>query len=209
MALSLGSLIILLVFLRRKFSRAYLLCLSLFWLYLMLLASLILFPVPIFEASFPRQPLMDMLSRVNLIPLDFGYLFHANHNTIFEQLIGNILLTLPLGFGLPFIGAFKPGRLFWLAVGSGFAIEMLQFAACLLLGSDYRGIDINDALLNSLGTLLGYAFFRGFARLYLLLMNQRIKTRNGGLLSYIDQVALHGSATPEIRLKSQPRNSFF
>ena len=162
----LGILAILLVLLRRKRSPAYLLGLAVFWLYLLLVVSQIIFPIPLPEGIRTRSPVTDILSHVNLVPFNFGRLFDYPPTVIFQQLFGNILLTVPFGFGLPFLARFKPKHFPWLALGAGFAIETAQLGFCLLVGATYRSTDINDVLLNAVGALLGYALFRGFAWVY-------------------------------------------
>jgi glycopeptide antibiotics resistance protein len=198
MLLSLGILIVLLIFLRHKRRWAYLFCFSLFWLYLMVVASLVFFPVPLVDLSIPCQPIDEILARINWTPFNFRYLYAANSTTIFEQVIGNVLLTIPIGLMLPLVAHFKAGRRIWLAAGVGFIIETMQLAACLLVGFAYRGIDINDVMLNGLGALLGYLCFHGLARLVKRLPGPS-RTSSGGLFAYIHSVALAGDAAPESR----------
>ena len=108
-----------------------------------------------------RSPVTYILSRVNLVPFNFGNLFDNHPNVIFQEIVGNILLTTPIGFGMPFLVDFKPKNFPWLAISAGLAIEMVQLGFCLLVGSTYRSVDINDVLLNATGALLGYTLFRG------------------------------------------------
>jgi glycopeptide antibiotics resistance protein len=159
----LGILLILLVLLWRKCSLAYLFCFSVFWLYLLLVASITIFPMPLPEPVAPRDPIQYILSHVNLIPFNFGNLFDNNPNVIYQEILGNILLTAPFGFGMPFLARFKPKSLPWLVIGPGLAIETAQLGINLLAGGIYRNVDINDVLLNAAGALLGYTLFRGFA----------------------------------------------
>ena len=196
MLLSLGILTAMLIFLRHKRRWAYLFCFSLFWLYLMVVASLVFFPVPLVDVSIPRQPIDEILARINWTPFNFRYLYSANSTTIFEQVVGNVLLTIPFGLFLPFIAHFKAGKFFWLAAGVGFIIETMQLTACLLVGFAYRGIDINDVMLNGLGALLGYLCFRGLTHLVKFLPAHPFISSNG-LLAYLYSVALNGSAAPE------------
>jgi len=78
-----------------------------------------LFPIRIpqeWPGNITPQNILGIFSHVNFIPFNFGYLFTANASVIFEQLIGNILLTLPFGFGLPFLVCVLGRRIFWLAL---------------------------------------------------------------------------------------------
>lgn len=57
-----------------------------------------------------------------------------------------------------------------------------------MLGYPYRVIDINDAILNAFGVLIGYGMFRIFAWLYLR-VTQRFASKHRGLTAYIYDVA--------------------
>jgi glycopeptide antibiotics resistance protein len=129
---------------------------------------------------------------VNLVPFNYGHLFDLHLNVIFLEIFGNILLTVPFGFGIPFLARFKPKNFPWLAIGSGLAIETAQLGFCLLLGANYRTVDINDVLLNATGALLGYTLFRGFAWLYSIISN-RIKIKQSGLFAYVYEVAIYAT----------------
>jgi glycopeptide antibiotics resistance protein len=63
----------------------------------------------------------------------------------------------------------KGRQLPWLALAVGFSTELTQLATCLILGVNYRSVDINDTLLNALGVLIGYGIFRGLAIFYFAL----------------------------------------
>jgi glycopeptide antibiotics resistance protein len=198
----LGILIIILFLLWRKRSPAYLFCFSVFWLYLLFVVSLTIFPMPLPETIVARTPVIYILSRVNLVPFNFGGLFDNHPNVIFQEIFGNILLTIPFGFGIPFLACLKPKNLPWLAIGAGLVIETTQLGFSLLIGGLYRSVDINDVLLNATGVLLGYALFRGFACLYVAI-SYRINIKQNGLFAYLYEVALCGRAVHVVSSKSQ------
>jgi len=87
---------------------------------------------------------------------------------------------VPLGFGLNFISRVRTRDILWLSITIGLGIEAIQFVVSLVLGYPYRVVDINDALLNAIGVLIGYGFFRAFAWLYLTI-TQRLKIEHRGL----------------------------
>ena len=198
----LGILIIILILLWRKRSPAYLLCFSVFWLYLLLGVSLTIFPMPLPETIVNRSPVNYILLRVNLVPFNFGGLFDNPPSVIFKEIFGNILLTVPFGFGIPFLAPFKPKNLPWLAIGAGLVVETAQLGISLLIGGLYRSVDINDVLLNAAGVLLGYALFRGFAWLYVPI-SDRIKIKQSGLFAYLYEVALYNRGMHAVSSKSQ------
>ncbi|MGN7472226.1 VanZ family protein [Brevibacillus sp. SAFN-007a] len=101
----------------------------------------------------------------------FDYVFHYEHYnayTIAYNLLGNIVLFMPLGLLLPLLfAAFQNvHRVFFTALFASLTVEFLQFL--LALGS----FDVDDLLLNVLGGLGGYGLFRAGAA---LLYNQRSK----------------------------------
>ncbi len=144
----------------RKRKPAYLLFFSLFWLYLLLLVSVVVYPfeVNLAPGSYPEPP------KINLIPFHESNCGHAGSCVL--ETVGNVLLTVPFGFGISFLLKLKPRTVPWVALSLGVGIELQQLVMSLILRSDFRTVDINDALLNALGVLLGYALFRLFARGY-------------------------------------------
>jgi glycopeptide antibiotics resistance protein len=149
----------------RKHGPAYLFCFSLFFGYLMAVLSVVFFPIrlpQVWPGGITLQTTIWALSHINLIPFNFGDLFSMNAKIIFEQLVGNILLTAPFGFGLPFLVPISTRRILWLALYAGLALETTQLGIELLgLVSGYgHSIDINDVLLNAAGVLVGYGLFR-------------------------------------------------
>lgn len=166
--LSLSGLAVLLIVLRcGKHSWRYCFASALFWLYLVALVGLTLFPIPIEAAGESHLPASDVLIRVNLIPFDFGGLFELHPNVIRRELVGNILLTVPFGLGFPLLSRIHARVVPWLALTVGLAIETAQLLVSLAIGSAYRGVDINDVLLNATGVLIGYGLFWILTWLYL------------------------------------------
>lgn len=155
-----GLVILLAIVWRQKRSLSQLFYFSIFWIYIVLLIGATIFPVPFLKNGDERQPALYILSRVNLVPLHFGGLFNLHPNIIFRELLGNILLTVPIGFGIPFLSGLREKQIPWLAMGVGLSIELTQLMISLWIGSAYRGVDINDVLLNAAGVMLGYVFFR-------------------------------------------------
>lgn len=84
-----------------------------------------------------------------------------------ENLLGNIFAFSPLGFFLPMLfkkcGRFK--NIFLVSLGASLFIEIVQLI--FYLGT----CDIDDLILNVLGSLLGYGVYRLFYNLY----NKRVE----------------------------------
>jgi glycopeptide antibiotics resistance protein len=190
---SLAIVIVLLAILwRRKYSRYYLFFFSLFWLYLLLVVGATLFPIPLPQSAreaLSRQSAVYILSRVNLIPFSWNQFNRLNPAYIFRrEIIANILLTVPFGFGISFIARIRARHIAWLAPALGLGIETSQLVLCLVLGVYYRGVDINDVLMNTLGVLCGYALFWIFSWLYVA-VTARLKIEHKGLFAYVHSVA--------------------
>lgn len=151
---------------KRKFKPAYLFFFSIFWIYGLVLVGAILFPMPIGDIAGQgagRQSAAYILSRVNLVPFNYSRMIKlARGFVIWREIVANILMTMPFGFGISFVARVRARQVPWLALALGFGIESVQLGACLLFGLSYRGVDISDALMNAIGVLCGYGCFLMF-----------------------------------------------
>lgn len=78
---------------------------------------------------------------------------NGNINYFLINFLGNILIFMPLGFLLPFIWKKK----FIFTSFIGFSISaFIEFVQLFIA----RGSDVDDLMLNTLGTILGYMVFR-------------------------------------------------
>jgi glycopeptide antibiotics resistance protein len=187
----------------QRTSWAYRLGLAVFGLYLLLVAAVIISPpTPILNYGGQRDSVAEILARINLRPFDFGNLFLLSSTVILHQLIGNVLLTLPFGFGLPWLIRLRGRSIIWLGPAVGLALEGAQLVENLFLGASLRGVDINDVLLNALGVWIGYGLFRGFAWVYVALLGQ-LAVQPRGLPAFL--YALAGQARGSIRRRSQEK----
>jgi glycopeptide antibiotics resistance protein len=81
------------------------------------------------------------------------------------QLIGNILLFVPLGFFLPWLSA--RCRRFATTVSIGLAVSVgIELAQLVMLvtGLSRRAVDVDDVILNVTGACLGYLAWRARER---------------------------------------------
>lgn len=85
-----------------------------------------------------------------------------------KQVMGNVLLTVPFGLGLPFIAATNFRSIAWKGLLFTVSIELIQLLTNVtyIAGYGYRQVDINDILFNFLGTMIGYSLFRSIVWLY-------------------------------------------
>lgn len=106
-----------------------------------------------------------------------------------SQLLLNVLLTIPFGFGLPFVFQVRGRDVLVVGVLLSIGIELAQLAAdALYLALPAWSIDINDVLLNSLGVLLGYAAFR-LASLFYVTTLGRLPVRRGPWTHFHDTMS--------------------
>jgi glycopeptide antibiotics resistance protein len=179
---------------KQKRSFSYFFFFSVFWVYLLVLVSVTIFPVPLPDAGtfLAKQEITFVLSHINFVPFKYLSDPYANPYIVFLEILQNILLTVPFGFGVSFIAQLKARDFPWLAIALGLAIEASQLVISLGVGG-YRTIDITDVLLNAIGVLLGYGVFRIFAWLYLMITH-RFGINHKGLLTYIYNVACRAQA---------------
>ncbi|SEF83851.1 VanZ family protein [Paenibacillus sp. UNC499MF] len=153
--LALLVLIVLLVRLKIKHKRShlYLLLYVIFYIYMVNVLRYTLFPIPLFVWEHDVFRLSYDLDPTNFVHWEAA------------QIYNNILLSVPFGFGLPFLRKVSFKRMLRAGVMFGVAIEGAQLLLSLLFRAGYRSVDVNDVLLNFTGVLLGYGCYRLFAAL--------------------------------------------
>jgi glycopeptide antibiotics resistance protein len=181
---------VLLVLRRGGHSRPYLLSFLVVIVYLSLVAreTLVFFSLPAY--IFPNP---GFSKYVNLVPGKAGP--HSWSGFDLKQVIINILLGVPLGFGLNFLKVVRLRTLPWAALGFGFTIEALQLVSSLIAGHPRHIADVNDMLLNAFGVVVGYGVFRGITGVYMLVRARGDRAsvtpgqrRSGGLRTYLAAV---------------------
>ncbi|MFC7373603.1 VanZ family protein [Fictibacillus iocasae] len=104
---------------------------------------------------------------MNLVLFDsIRLMWHSgDYWLIFKNIIGNLMLFFPLGFLLPLISrVFSSWRtMFIIGFGTSALIEMLQYSYA------QRIFDIDDILLNGIGTLMGLLLFKICALIFRLI----------------------------------------
>ncbi|WP_286680770.1 VanZ family protein [Tepidanaerobacter sp. EBM-49] len=137
----------------------------LFCIYFIFLIKVILFKYPINIAISALKageipPLAVRLESANFIPTKTIFRFvviSKNLRVSAENLLGNIAIFAPLGFLLPVILKRKIHSLKSVVTASFFVSLAMETAQLLFnLGI----FDVDDILLNMLGAILGYAFYR-------------------------------------------------
>jgi len=86
---------------------------------------------------------------------------------VLKQVAGNVLLFIPLGFALPIL-FFKITNIKTIIIGFtlSLAIELIQAIIGMFLGYNYRSCDVDDLILNTIGTIIGLAIYNGSSRYF-------------------------------------------
>ena len=118
----------------------YILFFTLFYIYLVKVVGETQFPIYLSE-SMRANVGQNVLNNVNLIPL-----IQLNKDAVQTSVL-NILLTIPFGFGLPFITEFKFRKVLYCGMLFSMLLETLQLLTAFISGFTFRVIDINDTYL--------------------------------------------------------------
>jgi glycopeptide antibiotics resistance protein len=139
---------------------------AIFIVYLFLVAAITIVPTRIARPRLPRS------THINLVPLGYSFTCFrqdpAAHPRValfcLRNTLGNLALFLPLGILLPllFPGFRSLGRVALLAVFLSLSIETIQFFSAFI--GNFRAVDIDDVLLNTLGACVGFVIYRVASR---------------------------------------------
>jgi glycopeptide antibiotics resistance protein len=136
---------------------------TVFWMafvvYCFALVELLFFPIPYKPSEFAdvryfSQPI------ANIIP--FRDIFSAPPSIIIRNLIGNLIIFIPLGLSVPII--MKKGtkvRVFIFIVFSvALVVEFIQFlGSFIIFDLDWKIADIDDVIMNGIGGMIGVAIY--------------------------------------------------
>jgi glycopeptide antibiotics resistance protein len=142
---------------RRGVPTVQLFCITAFCAYLAGVAALTVFPI-VFDRQLVHAMRVDGVSiahGLNLVP--FKGISGGSYSS--SQVVGNFVLGLPFGFGLPFVGVRSGWRVLVWGLLFALAIEGAQLALNLAYGFAFRVVDINDVILNFLGVVAGMLAF--------------------------------------------------
>jgi glycopeptide antibiotics resistance protein len=188
----------LLLYVRRKQHRnvGYLLCFSVFYVYLLYVFKYTMLPLLLFSTEYTlimKAQGSTWTQGLNLIPfreLTVPYLLSV-------QGIGNVLLTVPFGFGLPFLVRTDLKSIAWKGLFLSILIELMQLIINIGYGYRVRTVDVNDVLLNFVGVVIGFALFYMLSGLYSKIVTPKTVMR--GAWSHIHAVLTRQSsaAIPE------------
>ncbi|MGE7879766.1 VanZ family protein [Peribacillus muralis] len=166
--ISISLIILIFQLVKRRISGLNFVYVLFFTIYISSLISVTIFPFPI-QKFLIETMIEDQLGlKHNFIPfkifydaMSFGSLSFGL-TILLKQVVGNIILFLPMGFVLPMI--FTNIQTIRKVIFSGFlaslSIELFQALAGLWIGYNYRASDIDDLIFNVLGTVIGFLIWK-------------------------------------------------
>lgn len=161
---------------KRKKAYLYLIFFSVFYIYICKVLDYTQFPI-IFDDYMRSEIGQNVWRDANWLP------FNPNTFAIKTSLL-NVLLTVPFGFGIPFIVKVNLKKI----VLSGFLFSLLlegmQLLTALAIGFTFRYIDVNDLIFNTMGAVLGYGLFKLFMTVFKKLIN-KFEVSMNPFLTYI------------------------
>lgn len=154
-------LICFLIYKKHKNEKIFYVFSTIMFIYFMQVAKLTLFPIVMIGLP------SNIANSINYIPFKGG----INRTDIM-----NIIMTIPLGIGMPFITNIKNmKKSIFLGLSAGIIIETLQYLETFLTdGYTYRIIDINDIIFNFAGTVLGFLALYVFSHIFLKLKEENL-----------------------------------
>lgn len=134
-----------------------------FYVYIFAVLNLTLYFVPFRELSgneWINNQLFSFKYGINLAPLAI----FKSYNILDRQIIGNLIMLVPLGVYLPVLykrfSSYK--KVLWAGMLTSLSIEMTQLMTGL------RSTDVDDVILNTIGAVIGYMIYRILSKQYLL-----------------------------------------
>lgn len=148
-----------------------------FMVYTVLLVGILFFPIIYDKNIFFYS---DSIEFVNLIPFKTikETIMTNNPSLIINQILGNIIIFIPMGFSLPILltKVKSLSRYFIMIPLISIFIESVQLLIDLTVIKSYRYCDIDDIILNTLGGILGIFIFLCANKLFKInKINEKIK----------------------------------
>ncbi|MBC1231026.1 VanZ family protein [Listeria booriae] len=121
---------------------------TIFYIYLAGVVNLTQFPIYATEAMVSQgNSIWEGISLVPFATVDV------------KTYILNICMTIPFGFGLPFLMKASEKKMIVMSVLFILLIESSQFIIGVMVGYMYRIFDVDDIIFNFIGCMIGYVLF--------------------------------------------------
>jgi glycopeptide antibiotics resistance protein len=174
--------------LKKKKSLVYLIFFTIFYIYIVKVLDFTQFPIYLTE-SMRANIGQHVWTNMNLIPF-----FTITRQAVMTSVL-NILVTIPFGFGLPFISNFRMHQVVLAGFLTSVTLELLQLFTALGAGFTFRVVDINDVIFNTTGVAVGYLLFVGFVRGYSHVLNMWGVSQNPILRYILERPQVHVATT--------------
>lgn len=130
---------------------------------LMIIISICFFPLPFQDNLIQERVRQNQQLPNNFIPFKTiiitvkEAITYKVYGNIVYQLVGNIILFIPLGLSLYFLldGKFHIYKVITGVAFTSLSVEIFQWILGMLIGINYRAVDIDDIILNIFGGILG------------------------------------------------------
>mgnify|MGYP002078440155 FL=1 len=159
----------LVIFLFKKFSFRKIIFCTFFYFYIVFVLGVTFFPIPI---SWLKEISIYYTNTNNYIPFSSIFEIYLNNNlpfiVKFKQIIGNIILFIPMWFFYPFIFKYINHLKYTLFIWffSSIFIEFSQFIISLFLWFSYKVTDIDDVILNTFGFMVWFLIYKLIKKYY-------------------------------------------
>jgi glycopeptide antibiotics resistance protein len=135
-----------------------------FFVYTLAVFSITILPIPFDPRLIQNYIETNTQAQNNFIPFTDIYrtLTLNSFPVLLKQVIGNIILFIPLGFYAPLVWfkIKKVKQVILLGLLASLGIECLQMGISLLIGMRYRSFVVDDIILNVIGVCLGFLFLK-------------------------------------------------
>lgn len=134
------------------------------FIYFALVLAVTLFPIPVDSVEDFTNAGVEF--RNNFVPFKsiIDIISSQPASIALRQVGGNVVLMMPLGFLVPLTYKRDIGwkKILCIGILFSFFIEVLQLIFSYMISFTYKITDVDDLLLNSLGAVVGYCFYKLF-----------------------------------------------
>ncbi len=165
---------------KRGWTRPRSIFVGVFSFYLIVVAAVTLFPIPVEHVLRPQFGAVPYSDWFELRPFTISF----QPSIMRIQTLPNVALGIPFGFGAWFVlNNPSMGKVVALGVAGAAGIEIVQHLISLVfVGFPYRVSDISDLIFNSIGVVIGVVIYSLFAWIWRAMDTG---TSNNGLIGHI------------------------
>ena len=152
--------------LRNKTFKEIIIC-TLMYIYGIFVVHITIFPIPLDSIGAEILRISSSDNYINLIP--FNGLFEYDKYSFIRQVVGNIVMFIPLGLLLPLL-AQKYRNIKVIIKYSLFTSLLIEIAqliiSIIVIKGAFRVFDIDDLIMNVLGGIIGYVLYSNLRTIF-------------------------------------------